>query len=48
MHTQWQSVPANGSGRLDVEIDGEFFNVQTILEKSITVTLVGSVLAYIV
>ena len=27
---------ANGSGRHDVEIDGEFFNVQTILDHGIT------------
>ena len=25
---------ANGSGRLDVEMDGEFSNVQTILDKA--------------
>ena len=37
---------ANGSGRLDVEIDGEFFNVQPILDKGITVTLVGTAHTY--
>ena len=33
---------ANGSGRLDVEMDGECLNVQPILDKGITVTLVSS------